>query len=176
VEGTMSVEIEAQETLLDKHKLAVTEVKAAYDRILRELKANRVSPDWIRRVDKDICKQLEAALTDDVGEFATTAKALQDLRELLDSNEPDAARKADQAKPSLEIARSRTAELEKRLNDVLEKMQGIIQLKQLIDQLLKIRDAEENIAQRFKLVRKQLEDLFFQDDKKEPAKEPKKDK
>ncbi|MFL5241154.1 MAG: hypothetical protein ACJ8FY_03520 [Gemmataceae bacterium] len=174
--GPMTVRVEEQETLLDKHKLAVTEVKAAYDRILRELKANRVSPDWIRRVDVDICKQLDAALTDDVGEFATTAKALQDLREILDGKEADAARKADQAKPALEIARSRTAELEKRLSDVLEKMQGIIELKRLIDQLLKIKESEENMGQRFSSLRKQLEDLFFQDDKKEPAKEPKKDK
>ncbi len=133
---------------LDRNESIVTEVTTDYQRILRELVANRVETSMIERVQKQIVEPLTIVVNgneDDRNALDTFPKVRVGIAELhkavtaegnFDARVVDSRTKTDDA-------RLRTAALIARLVDVLDKMQSLKDVNKLIEDLQKI-EAEEN--------------------------------
>jgi hypothetical protein len=127
--GPMSVRAEEQSQILDKQVLVLAKVLEDYERILKELKTNRVQPEMINRVETTIVKEL-AAIKD--VDFPTAAKAMADFQAVLDGNDPDLKHKSSQAQVGYELARDKVVALKARLEKVLASMQKLLDIAKLI--------------------------------------------
>src|SRR6202022_1454259 len=101
----------------------VNEIKTDYDRILLEMKTNRVQSNMLKRVEGDICDRLKQAADKDC---PVAQKSLADLRAALEAKDAVQARKLlDQARGDYEV-------YQKRLFEVLDAMQKMADIKALI--------------------------------------------
>jgi hypothetical protein len=118
------------------------EVADDYRRILRELRANRVSSAVIGRVEKAVCEPLDGVLR---REFAQSAEALGDLSKALKGRDPDRARKAGTA------AVKQLDGLAERLDKVVGAMHDLDAVNRLIRTL---KDLEEEQRKQEELLKK----------------------
>jgi len=133
---------------LDKSESIVTEVTTDYQRILRELVANRVETGMIERVQKQIVEPLVVAVNGNdedknaVDTFPKVRIGITELHKAVTADGNFDARVAD-TRLKTDDARLRTGALIARLVDVLDKMQALKDVNKLIEDLQKI-EAEEN--------------------------------
>jgi hypothetical protein len=150
---------EFQETINKSWDIS-REVLADYQRILKELKTNRVQQGIITKVNDKICEPLESAINVD---FAQADEAMRDLQKKLDgkTNDPKA----------LALAREQLDRLISRLTGVLDAMADVATINKIIEALVKIKKAEEEEFERLKkLLREKEEDLLNQAGTDEPKK------
>jgi hypothetical protein len=130
--------------LLDKSLTPVVEIKTDYDRILREMKTNRVQNAIVKRVEQDVCEQLKGAAEKD---GPAAQKSLADLRAALD------AKDAAQARKLFEKARADYKAYQDRLFgvlDAMQKMQGIKELIKIMEDLLRKETLQVELIQKIK--------------------------
>ncbi|HEY1861708.1 MAG TPA: hypothetical protein VGG61_15210 [Gemmataceae bacterium] len=143
--------------LLDKSTTPVNEIKTDYDRILRELKTNRVQSNYVKRVEVDICEQLKQAADKDC---PAAQKSLAELRAALD------AKDAAKAGKLLEQVRGDYDVYQKRLFGVLEAMQKMQGIKDLIAQVQRILSVETQQLDLIDKLRIQVEEKLLNPEKK----------
>jgi hypothetical protein len=159
----MSSEIEKLEMLLDKSQTPVNEVRTDYERIIKEMKTNRVLGSIVQTREKDIYGNLTIAKDQDC---PAAQKAMSELRAALDAAKKDDSEsalrdKATTARASLDQARTAYTVYKNRLFSALDNMQRMIDIKHLIEIIQKI-EAEEtkNIEELEKLRIKMQEKIL----------------
>lgn len=125
---------------------ATREVYSDYRRIHAELVKNRVDPRRIEKVNTQICVPLERAILTDFGD---SEKSMNTFKETLTRKERD-AKSADQAREDLK-------KLLDNLDRVLESMSEVITINRLIEQLTKIKNAEDEEYQRLLKLKQEQE-------------------
>ena len=126
------------------------DIYADYKRILKELRANRVQPGMINKVNDKIVEPLDAAINLD---FVRTDEALRDFHKTLDTKKAD-PNAADNARAELD-------KLIDRLEGVLNAMSDVMTINELIRKLQEIDRAEAVEIQRLrKLIEKKTEDIL----------------
>jgi len=140
---------------------ATREVHADYKRILKELKANRVQPGMINKVNDKICEPLDAAINVD---FVQSDESIHDLGKKLESKIADRAA-ADKAGQDLD-------RLIGRLNGVLDAMADVTTVNRIIEMLVKIEKGEREEHERLRKLLKQKQDEMLEN-LSEPKKPPK---
>jgi hypothetical protein len=124
------------------------EVHTDYRRILKELRANRVRPKIIEKVDRNICEPLDLAIN---REFVQSDESITAFHKTLETEK----------KANLDAARLARLQLEQvidRLTRVLDAMGDITTINKLIEQLVQIEKAERNAYGRFKEINDRLQD------------------
>lgn len=146
-----------------KARDVVQEVATEYNRILRELELNRVSPRIVEKVKGEICLPLESALR---GEFVRAEESMELYRKEL-----EAARKPDE--PLTAQVRDRLDQLIAKLAQVMAAMGDVTTINKLIAALREIEKGQEQaVGARLRELQrlqreKLLEKLKGLDDKKE---------
>jgi hypothetical protein len=137
--------VEIEEALV-KSWDATREVYIDYARILKEEQVNSVRQEMINKVKDKICEPLDGAIR---FEFVNSERSLKDFKEGLEkkNNDPKAA---GQAREDLQ-------KVIDRLSGVLEQMGEIITINKLIEQLVKIKNAEEEEYKRLLELRREQE-------------------
>jgi hypothetical protein len=130
---------------------AAREVFGDYRRILKELRANRVQPGMINKVNDKICEPLDGAIN---VEFVQADDALKELQKKLDAKTNDPATMA-QAKEQLD-------KLIRRLEAVLDAMADVTTINQIIKQLVEISRKEQEEYERLKELLRQKEDIILE--------------
>jgi hypothetical protein len=115
------------------------EVYLDYSRILKELKANRVRPQIIDKVENNICAQLDGTIN---LEFVQAEEALKAFHKTLEAKKVDL--------PAANLAKEKMDNLIDRLTRVLDAMGDITTINKLIAQLTEIEKGERNLHKRFK--------------------------
>jgi hypothetical protein len=155
------------------------EVSGDYNRILKVMRVNRVTPSRVDKVDNDICRPLEDVLDPRTGNFTLTESAVS---KLIDGIEEDMARlkKAQDAKQAndtklladlearraghLQVAgeaREHLARLIERMKGVLNAIGGELVERELIALLLQIERDQRDTARRLLQMRNDLEDVLL---------------
>ena len=127
-------------------------MKTDYDRILRELKINRVNPNMIRKYQTDICGNLGQAADRDCPAA---------IRSMADLEAAFRAKSVEDAKKVFEQTRNDYATYYNRLYDAMSAMQQMATLKQIIALLEAIDRAETKQIEQLEKLRKQMEDEIF---------------
>jgi hypothetical protein len=142
------------------------EVSKDYQKILKELRTNRVRPQIIDRIERTICDPLQDVIAQD-REFEHAERALRAFHDLLEAKKPDM--------PGATLARDELDRLIDRLSRVLDAMGDITTINKLIEQLVKIEQAERKAYDRFKELSDKLqEDLLDKALNQPPGAEEKK--
>jgi hypothetical protein len=123
---------------------ATREVLTDYQRILKELKANRVQAAMVSKVNDKICEPLEGALN---LEFVQADEALRDAQKKLDAKTADL--------PAVQLARQQMDRLINRLNVVLEAMADVTTINKIIEMLVRIDKGEQQEYDRLRDLLKQ---------------------
>jgi hypothetical protein len=151
--SSQATQIARIEENVDKSWDAAREVYSDYKRILKELRANRVQPGMINKVNDKIVEPLDAAINQD---FVRTQESLRDYEKTLAAKKLD-LKAADQARAELD-------KLIDRLEGVLNAMSDVLTIADLIKRLSAIDKAEQDEIQRLKeLIRKKEEELINPD-------------
>jgi hypothetical protein len=171
----MSVRAEEIEQVREKSETATGEVLTDYQRILREMKFNRVQrvqPEIIDRIQRTIADKLEDIIH---GDFPATREGFDQLHKVLDNKDVEVAARAEQSRKAAGEARDRLETLIKHLDQVLNSMEQLTNINTLIKQITRLEEAErtqtdvlENLKK--EIEKKLLEDLFGPDSPKEPKK------
>jgi hypothetical protein len=140
----MSSEIEKLEQLLDKSQTPVNEVRTDYERIIKEMKTNRVQQSVVQTREKDILGNLTAAKDQDC---PAAIKAMSELRAALDAakkgdSPSELANKAAAARTAFDQARVAYTTYQQRLFEALEHMQQMMNIQALIKMARAIEEAE----------------------------------
>jgi hypothetical protein len=169
----MSSEIEKLELLLDKSQTPVNEVRTDYERIIKEMKTNRVQGNTVQTREKGVLGNLTLAKDQDC---PAAQKAMSELRAALDAakkDDPDNVlkEKAASARVAFDQARVAYAVYQQRLFEALENMQQMMRIQDLIKIARDIEAAE-------KLSIEIIEKLQHQEEIRvlDPDKKPKPDK
>jgi hypothetical protein len=159
----VSVRAEEIEQLLEKSSDLTREVFNDYQRILKELRTNRVQPGMIARVEKTIVEPLEDVMRPG-GAFSQASDALKDLRKAMDDKTAvDLGLKSETSRKGAAEARAKLELLIQKLNGVLNAMEGIISINRLIEQLKKLEEEERVQYEVLQRLKEQIEkDLFDQ--------------
>jgi hypothetical protein len=138
--------------LLDKSQTPVNEVKTDYDRILRELKINRVNPNMIRKYEVEICGNLGEAKDRDC---PAAQKSMGNLAAAFDAKNIDDARKVfDQTRADYKAYYDR-------LYLALNSMQQMNDYKRILEMIRNIDIAEARQLEELEKARKRAEDDFL---------------
>ncbi len=129
------------ETLASGQKVA-KDVLAVYQRILREMRLNQVSDKLTKKVHLSIVEPL-SKICDDGGNFDTTRAAVQALQKELEDTKKGLPQRLAQGELKAKNAQMEMELLVRRLNEVLSAMQGISDINDLINILVKIERDEE---------------------------------
>ncbi len=138
---------------------------APYLLILEEMKLNQVDPSYIgirKKVDDTVVKPLRQLVAADDGNFKLTLDALAVLKTELDKGRAIAdGDPMFQEELVLIRAASAKARLEMRalitrLNAVLSGMEGIIDIKKLIEELIRLEKAEQQEEERYKELKNKI--------------------
>jgi hypothetical protein len=169
----MSSEIEKLEQLLDKSQTPVNEVRTDYERIIKEMKTNRVQQAVLQPRERDILGNLTAAKDQDC---PAAIKAMGDLRAALDAvkkgdSPSELANKATAARTAFDQARVAYTSYQQRLFEALEHMQQMMDIQALRKILQDILDAESKNLNQIEKLRQDIQERILGLD--EP---PKKDK
>jgi hypothetical protein len=162
--GMMARSDELAQTV-ERGELAAGEVYADYQRILRELIANRVEATT-KHVEKDIVEPLNVALNgndDDKGatdNFPKTRAGIADLKAAV-AEEGDAKAKAAKTSAKVDEVRLRMNGLIKRLTDVLDKMEALQGITDLIKKLQVIETEQNRQKDILAVLLRQMQDEFF---------------
>jgi hypothetical protein len=174
--GPMSLRTEEIEQTLEKTQTAVTEVFNDYERILKELRANRVQTvNYVKNIEDNIVGKLRDAIDSD---FPEADKAVKELHRVLDADEADLKKKTTDAQKAADAAGVQLAKLIKRLDDVLASMEKLTTINKLIAILLHIQEALGVEDSQYRNTKLELEKELFKDleavpdakDKKPPEK------
>jgi hypothetical protein len=135
--------------VLTKSWDVTSEISKDYQRILKELKVNRVNPKFIDKIERNIADPLQEVISPD-REFDRTDKSLRSFQKLLEEKKSDASAAA-QAKQDID-------KLIVRLTQVLDNMGDIITINRLIEQLAELERRERKAYQRFKELSEQYQE------------------
>src|SRR5262249_14723975 len=131
--GPMSVRAdEIDQNALDKGQAGTKEVAGKFQRILKELRINRVSQSRIEHVDKQIAAPLGEIAE---AEFPRTHDALMAFRKALDDATQPLPARVQAARAEGEAAKKQVRTLITRLEQVLASMKSLISLDKLIRDL-----------------------------------------
>jgi hypothetical protein len=165
----MSVRSEEIEQVRDKAETATGEVLRDYQRIVQEMRLNRVErvqPNIINRVERTITTPLDDVLRRD---FPRAKDGLDDLRKVLDAKDQAVAAKANKARVAAVEAAARLDILIQDLSAVLNSMEGLTNINTLIKKLRDLDEAERGQYEMLDRVQTQLKkDLYkdlFEEDK-----------
>jgi hypothetical protein len=141
------------------------EAVTPYRRIMRELRINNVDPkeqNFRKRVRKDIFEPLEELTAMPGGNFKQTADALATLRQDM-LNGKDMAFASPALNTQVEKIRASLRESQKQLgvliailSKVLGNMEGILEIKNLIEQLQRLEKAEQTELEKIQALRKKI--------------------
>ncbi len=169
----MSVRAADFHDLLQEKTLKSTqEVLRDYQRILRELRANRAQKGMRDRVQRTIVEPLDSVTR---VEFGAAIKSMSTLRGVFDDKDLDFAAKTGRAREAGAKAREDVNELIKALNKVMGAMEGLIEIGKLIKELQKIEEEEVKQFDLIKRLRDKLEADLLKDllgEPKPPDKKP----
>jgi hypothetical protein len=126
---------------------ATREVYADYKRILKELKANRVQPGMINKVNDKICEPLDGAVS---VEFVQSDESMRDFQKKLEEKTVDRGR--------ADLARQNLDRLITRLSSVLEAMADVTTINRIIEMLVKIEKGEREEYERLRKLLKQKQE------------------
>jgi hypothetical protein len=140
---------------------SVREIFADYKRILKELRANRVQPGMINKVNDKICEPLDGAIN---VEFVQADDGLHELQKKLETKSRDLK--------TAETAGQQLDQLIRRLSGVLEAMADVTTINRIIEMLVKIEKGEREEYERLqKLLRQKQEEVLENlSDPKKPEK------
>jgi hypothetical protein len=169
----MSSEIEKLELLLDKSQTPVNEVRTDYERIIKEMKTNRVQGNTVQTREKGVLGNLTLAKDQDC---PAAQKAMSELRAALDAAKKDdpenvLKEKAAIARVAFDQARVAYAVYQQRLFEALENMQQMMRIQDLIKIARDIEAAENQCIEIIKKLEYQ-----GQIDVLDPDKNPKPEK
>jgi len=165
---SFSVRVEDIEKAVRETLRVATKVHVDYERILREMRTNRIrKTDLVGKVKDHIVTPLAKVRDDD---FPYTQTVCGNLRKSLDNAalaDPErlarSREQADQADKALDV-------LVATLREILLQMQGVVDIGKLIAQIRKIEQAEQESLSRIKLQVEKIENSLFEDPK--PPKTP----
>jgi hypothetical protein len=149
----LSVRAEELDGILDKGRTAADNVRHDYDRILKELKTNRVQLPMIDRVETKICKELAISLEKD---FPAARGAMDVYRAIVDRGDADLVGKTEEAKKAHDVAAQQLQALIVRLQHVLDAMEKLKSINDLIKMLAAIQEKETTESVRYKQIKKEL--------------------
>ncbi|HZT83402.1 MAG TPA: hypothetical protein VFA26_24440 [Gemmataceae bacterium] len=158
--GAIADRIQGVRDAVEKAQADTATVYADYQRILRELKANRIQTrGMIEKVEKHIVENLRIAVEKEFGEAGT---AIQEFRDALEARQANAAAKKAAADKAGAKAQAELNKLRKRLEEVAQHMESLTNINQLIKMLAAIQ--EEQIRQSLILegVKKSLVDKILE--------------
>jgi hypothetical protein len=129
---------------------ACREVYGDYRRILLELRANRVQPGMIAKVNDKICEPLDGAIN---VEFVQCDESLRELARRLDAKSADPQ--------AMALPREQLTRLIARLQGVLDAMADVTTINRIIEMLVKIEKGEQEEYQRLqKLLKQKQEEIL----------------
>jgi hypothetical protein len=160
VENLPAMSVRCNQVLeaLERAHRETHDVYVAYDRILRELKANRVQAKHIERVDNNIVSPLRKL---DEFEFDKARDRLVAFRRALDDDSLEAVARIAGARKAGDQAKEQLREVKDQLFQILGAMEGLVDVNRLVKWVREIDEAEQE--QRDKLNRvylKLITDLF----------------
>lgn len=126
---------------------AAREVHSEYQRILKELKANRVQSGMINKVADKIVEPLDGAINQ---EFVRTDESFREFHKTLDGKKMDM--------PAADKARAELTQLIEKLDGVLSAMLDVMTINDLIKKLIAIETDEVQEIQRLKMLLQKMED------------------
>jgi hypothetical protein len=158
----------------------VREVSEAYNRILREMKVNRVQEQRVKNVDEKICRPLEEVLNPRDGHFAATEVAIQKLWEGVDADvsrlkgqpegkapDPATVQLLEEHRQShlkaAGDAREQLSALIDRLDAVLQSIGGELVERELIAILLQIEQDQREQARSLNVIYQHERDKLLKD-------------
>ena len=165
--SAMAIRTDELSQTTEKAEGIVGEVLTDYKRILQELITNRVQQAMIDRVDLNICKPLDVALSQD---FPRTRGGLAELHKMVESKTGSLAARVDLCRTAADEARARLEVLLRNLLGVLDKMQQLADINTLIKKLREIEEEEVRQETVLKKIQKQLADQIILDLEKESKK------
>jgi hypothetical protein len=175
-----SVRAEEIDRALRESLRVTTKVHTDYDRVLREMRTNRIHEgdkrEIVRRVKDQIVAPLYKALE---GDFPYALAASATLRRTLDNTAlPDANRLA-KSKADAEAAEKELERVVNSLREILVHMQGIVEIGKIIAKIRELEQREQASLDLIRAHRQRLEDKIFEQietPKKDKDKKDKKDK
>jgi hypothetical protein len=166
--------MEAQDSLEGTHE-DVRKLTNEYAKVLRESRVNQLPTEHLQRVYGRIYKKLQAASdfeyrTTDTGgrekadsQFEASLKEVRDLRSILDDEKTAASERAKLGRVFSDPARAKLEKLEKNLSEVLSTMQGLQTLKKLVDELIRIRNRQNESKERIRKLEEELKLKYAKD-------------
>jgi hypothetical protein len=152
----LSVTSEKALELLEKSLESTREVLNDYEKIVTEMKMNRVRDDYVNHTQNNVVTPL-ARITFPIGPFSEASESLKELRKNLDNGELDLPTRSDNSRKAAAVARAKLEELIKQLDGVLAGMEGIITLNKIIETARQIEEAQRAQADFLKRVKDQME-------------------
>jgi hypothetical protein len=162
--GAMGARTEEIDQVLEKSLTVTSEVLTDYQRILKELKINRVDAKMVERVEKGIVNPLVEVK--DI-EFKSASDANANFRKALDDKETELIKRLAEARKNGAEAKKQLRELIVAIQKVIDNMQGLTDVNKLIKMLRAIEEVEQQQADVFKIRKeKAIDELFKGLDKK----------
>jgi hypothetical protein len=158
------------DTGLDKGLTNTTaDAVVPYRLIAEELQLNQVDPrrQGIRKkIEDSVIEPLEQLVNPDKGNFKAVADALAVLRQELAKGKAEkgdfvTAAQLKNVRNAVSKSRDEMSKLILTMNKVLSSMQGLIDIKKLIETLRLLEQSEMQEGEKIKKLKKQLEDLLF---------------
>jgi hypothetical protein len=170
LEGQLA-RLEEFDTGLDKGlSTTMAEAVVPYRLIAEEMHINQVDPRRLgirKKIEETVIDPLEQLVDPDKGNFKMTAEALALLRQELNKGkslkegDPALEKQVQAVRTALSRARKEMSALIVTLNKVLGSMQGIIDIKKLIQALRELEAAEKQETDKIRKAKKDLEDAIL---------------